>query len=255
MMIRQLPVTFLHVLRANVVIFLYTVSSSCARSLRIDSLPALHLSPCFPVSTLRDQPESTRSFLSTLSPSFCSMGLRRWRSPRSFTPSACACSKTSQMHHFGASPNPYRYDDVLALFLALLVIPLHMFWCLGSPSQNWAERRLARHGRLPAGIKVKHGFQLALLYFYLFLLFLISMYSSSATLQVTPSTFCRRPCFPLSPPVLCLVPSTRAHVSLRLRAYCPYGNVIAQEPPSPLPAGLRLARGLPPQWQVVGRVP
>lgn len=76
-----------------------------------------------------------------------------------------------------------QYDDVVALFLALFVVPLHMFWCLGSPLQNWADRKLARQGRLPAGVKIKHWLQLALLYFYLFMLFLISMYSSSATLQ------------------------------------------------------------------------
>lgn len=77
---------------------------------------------------------------------------------------------------------------MVALFLALFVVPLHMFWCLGSPLQNWADRKLARQGRLPAGVKIKHWLQLALLYFYLFMLFLISMYSSSATLQVCQAT-------------------------------------------------------------------
>jgi len=76
-----------------------------------------------------------------------------------------------------------QYDDVLALFLALFVIPLHMFWCLGSPSQNWSERKLARHGLLSSGTRFKHVLQLAVLYVYLFFLFLVSMYSSSATLQ------------------------------------------------------------------------
>ena len=69
-----------------------------------------------------------------------------------------------------------QYDDLVALSLALFVVPLHMFWCLGNPHANWEERRLARSRRLPATTKLKHALQLGLLYFYLLLLFLISMY-------------------------------------------------------------------------------
>ena len=76
-----------------------------------------------------------------------------------------------------------QWDDVVALSLALFIIPLHMFWCLGNPTANWKHRRLARSRRLPLSVKLKHFVQLQLLYFYLFLLLLISMYSCSATLQ------------------------------------------------------------------------
>ena len=76
-----------------------------------------------------------------------------------------------------------QWDDLIALSLALFVIPLHMFWALGNPTANWKHRKLARVRRLPLSVKLKHFLQLQLLYFYLFLLFLISMYSCSATLQ------------------------------------------------------------------------
>ena len=76
-----------------------------------------------------------------------------------------------------------QWDDLIALSLALFIIPLHMFWALGNPTANWKHRKLARARRLPLSIKLKHFVQLQLLYFYLFLLFLISMYSCSATLQ------------------------------------------------------------------------
>ena len=76
-----------------------------------------------------------------------------------------------------------QWDDLFALTLAIVIIPLHMFWCLGSPSANWKHRKLARQRRLPLGVKLKHFVQLQVLYFYLFLLFLVSMYSASATLQ------------------------------------------------------------------------
>jgi len=76
-----------------------------------------------------------------------------------------------------------QYDDVIALSLALFIIPLHMLWSLGNPTANWADRRLARAGRLPFSTRMKHFAQLQLLYFYLALLFLISMYSASATMQ------------------------------------------------------------------------
>ena len=77
-----------------------------------------------------------------------------------------------------------QWDDVVALTLVLVVIPCHMFWCLGNPSENWRHRKLARQRRLPLSVRLKHFLQLQLLYFYLFLVFLISMYSASATLQV-----------------------------------------------------------------------
>ena len=76
-----------------------------------------------------------------------------------------------------------QWDDLIALTLAIGIIPLHMFWCLGSPTANWRHRKLARARRLPLSTKLKHFVQLQLLYFYLFLLPLISMYSCSATLQ------------------------------------------------------------------------
>ena len=76
-----------------------------------------------------------------------------------------------------------QYDDLFALTLALFVVPLHMFWCLGNPRANWEERRLARKHQLPLSVRLRHAAQLGLLYFYLLLLFAISMYSCSATLQ------------------------------------------------------------------------
>ena len=87
-----------------------------------------------------------------------------------------------------------QWDDVIALGLALFIIPLHMFWCLGHPSDNWRHRKLARAGRLPLSTRLKHFVQLQLLYFYLFLLLLISMYSASATLQ----DYVSRECFQLT---------------------------------------------------------
>jgi len=76
-----------------------------------------------------------------------------------------------------------QWDDVIALSLAIIIIPSHMFWCLGNPTANWKHRKQARAQRLPLGVKLKHFVQLQILYLFLFLLFLISMYSCSATLQ------------------------------------------------------------------------
>jgi len=87
-----------------------------------------------------------------------------------------------------------QWDDVIALGLALFVIPLHMFWCLGHPSDNWRHRKLARVGRLPLSTRLKQFAQLQLLYFYLLLLLLISMYSASATLQ----DYVSRECFQMT---------------------------------------------------------
>lgn len=125
---------------------------------------------------------------------------------------------------------------MVALFLALFVVPLHMFWCLGSPLQNWADRKLARQGRLPAGVKIKHWLQLALLYFYLFMLFLISMYSSSATLQVCQAT---TSALPPQYPIVQTVMMERVQQLTSTSCRIP---------------GLRFARGLPPQRQVARRV-
>jgi len=85
-----------------------------------------------------------------------------------------------------------QWDDVIALSLVLLIVPLHMFWCLGNPTENWKHRKLARQRRLPLSVRLKHFVQLQLLYVYLFLLFLISMYSASATLQDYVSRECYR---------------------------------------------------------------
>lgn len=76
-----------------------------------------------------------------------------------------------------------QWDDLIALSLALFIIPLHMFWSLGNPTANWRHRKFSRTRRLPLSVKLKHFAQLQLLYFFLFALFLISMYSCSATLQ------------------------------------------------------------------------
>eukprot|EP00324_Dicrateria_rotunda_P008249 CAMPEP_0206178610 /NCGR_PEP_ID=MMETSP1474-20131121/64793_1 /ASSEMBLY_ACC=CAM_ASM_001110 /TAXON_ID=97495 /ORGANISM="Imantonia sp., Strain RCC918" /LENGTH=114 /DNA_ID=CAMNT_0053591213 /DNA_START=64 /DNA_END=408 /DNA_ORIENTATION=- len=83
-----------------------------------------------------------------------------------------------------------QWDDLIALTLALFLVPGHMCWCLGNPSRNWEERRLARQGRLPFSALLRQGVQLSILYFLLFLLFLISMYSASATLQDYVSREC-----------------------------------------------------------------
>lgn len=76
-----------------------------------------------------------------------------------------------------------QWDDLIALTLALVLVPGHMCWCLGNPKLNWRERKLARQGKLPMSSKLRQGIQLGILYFLLFLLFLVSMYSCSATLQ------------------------------------------------------------------------
>jgi hypothetical protein len=41
-----------------------------------------------------------------------------------------------------------QWDDVIALTLALFIIPFHMLWCLGHPSDNLRHRKLARAGQL-----------------------------------------------------------------------------------------------------------
>ena len=61
--------------------------------------------------------------------------------------------------------------------------PCHLPSALGSPAAHWRRRRLARQRRLPLSVRLKHFVQLQLLYFYLLMLLLISMYSCSATLQ------------------------------------------------------------------------
>lgn len=76
-----------------------------------------------------------------------------------------------------------QWDDLIALTLSLFLVPGHMCWCLGNPELNWRERKLARQGKLPMSSKLRQGVQLGILYFLLFLLFLVSMYSCSATLQ------------------------------------------------------------------------
>ena len=37
-----------------------------------------------------------------------------------------------------------QWDDAIALTLALFIIPFHMLWCLGHPSDNLRHRKLAR---------------------------------------------------------------------------------------------------------------
>jgi len=76
-----------------------------------------------------------------------------------------------------------QWDDLIALTLALFLVPGHMCWCLGNPELNWRERKLARQGKLPMSSKLRQAAQLGILYFLLSLLFLVSMYSCSATLQ------------------------------------------------------------------------
>ena len=136
-------------------------------------------------------------------------------------------------------PGPRVTVHILAVTaLAIIIIPSHMFWCLGNPTYcdghlelvlslprhrqdcllpplnraNWKHRKQARAQRLPLGVKLKHFVQLQILCackrtrasehlttrlwcartdLFLFLLFLISMYSCSATLQA--SALARRP--------------------------------------------------------------
>ena len=76
-----------------------------------------------------------------------------------------------------------QWDDVIALSLGLVIVPGHMCWCLGNPRANWEDRRLSRNGRLPLKRQLLQVVQLMILYFLLLLLFLVSMYSASATLQ------------------------------------------------------------------------
>ena len=76
-----------------------------------------------------------------------------------------------------------QWDDIVALSLSLVFVPLHMCWSLGNARRNWEDRRLARNGRLPLSRKLLQLVQLAILYLLLFLLLLVSMYSASATLQ------------------------------------------------------------------------
>merc|ERR1711871_242949 len=61
-----------------------------------------------------------------------------------------------------------QWDDLIALSLALFIVPLHMLGCLGNPRANWRHRKLARAHRLPLSVRLKHFIQLQLLYFYLF---------------------------------------------------------------------------------------
>eukprot|EP00326_Haptolina_ericina_P004180 CAMPEP_0181202158 /NCGR_PEP_ID=MMETSP1096-20121128/18689_1 /TAXON_ID=156174 ORGANISM="Chrysochromulina ericina, Strain CCMP281" /NCGR_SAMPLE_ID=MMETSP1096 /ASSEMBLY_ACC=CAM_ASM_000453 /LENGTH=105 /DNA_ID=CAMNT_0023292645 /DNA_START=103 /DNA_END=420 /DNA_ORIENTATION=- len=76
-----------------------------------------------------------------------------------------------------------QWDDLVALTLVLVLVPGHLLWCLGNPTLNWKERRLSRQGKLPFKSQMRMAIQLGILYFLLFLLFLVSMYSCSATLQ------------------------------------------------------------------------
>jgi beta-mannan synthase len=76
-----------------------------------------------------------------------------------------------------------QWDDIVALSLSLVLVPLHMCWSLGNARRNWEDRRLARNGRLPRSRKLLQLLQLCILYLLLFLLLLVSMYSASATLQ------------------------------------------------------------------------
>ena len=51
-----------------------------------------------------------------------------------------------------------QWDDVIALTLALFIIPFHMLWCLGHPSDNLRHRKLARAPwrALPLSTRLKH---------------------------------------------------------------------------------------------------
>lgn len=79
--------------------------------------------------------------------------------------------------------NDTQWDDAIALALALVIVPVHMCWCFGSPQRNLRDRRLARKGQLPISTGILHTVQLLILYLLLLLLFIISMYSASDTLQ------------------------------------------------------------------------
>ena len=83
-----------------------------------------------------------------------------------------------------------QWDDLIALTLALVVVPGHMCWCMGNPRVNWEDRRLSRNGRLPLRRQLMQVVQLGILYFLLLLLLLVSMYSASATLQDYVSRRC-----------------------------------------------------------------
>lgn len=76
-----------------------------------------------------------------------------------------------------------QWDDIVALILALVLMPGHMFICLGNPSRNIDQRKLARKGKLALSVVLRQHAQLFVLYALLFILFLVSMYSTSATLQ------------------------------------------------------------------------
>lgn len=76
-----------------------------------------------------------------------------------------------------------QWDDIVALVLALVLIPGHMCICFGNPSSNIDQRKLARKGKLPLSVILRQHAQLLVLYSLLFILFLVSMYSASATLQ------------------------------------------------------------------------
>ena len=65
-----------------------------------------------------------------------------------------------------------------------------MCLCMGNPWVNWEDRRLSRNGRLPLRRQLLQVVQLGVLYLLLLLLFLISMYSASATLQDYVSRRC-----------------------------------------------------------------
>ena len=140
-----------------------------------------------------------------------------------------------------------QWDDLIALSLAIVIIPCHMFWCLGSPTANWKHRKQARSRRLPLSTKLKHFAQLQLLYLYLFLLFLISMYSCSATLQARRTALAHAPHTPThrtrKPTTACparVGGMRRGRGRLTRLALCR--------------AGLRIARGLPHDGQVARRV-
>ena len=186
------PPSLLRVLRANVISFLSNPNPNLTSTLTPTLTPTLTLTPDQVIIFLYTLP--INSFSIVLLYGVVTMALSEMINTQVSNPNPNPNPDPNPNLNPNPNPNPNpnntQWDDLIALTLALVVVPGHMCWCMGNPRVNWEDRRLSRNGRLPLRRQLMQVVQLGILYFLLLLLLLVSMYSASATLQDYVSRRC-----------------------------------------------------------------
>lgn len=127
------PPSLLTVLRANVIIFLYTLP------INLFSIVLLYgVTTCASALPCRVPPLSIRPVSRAPPP------LLPFAPPLRTAPLTCLCPPRPPRPRLVLTPRSMalsealntQWDDLIALTLALFLVPGHMCWCLGNPSRN-----------------------------------------------------------------------------------------------------------------------